>query len=772
LQTINPRPRTSYHLPLLWLSAGFILGLAAADGLGGRSWQWALAGALCLAAGLAGRRWLKLSGWQLSWGRICSLPFGVVLAAICAGAVRFQIAKPVLNESYLGWYNNRENIHVVGVIAEAPFLNARSTTLVMDAEQIFVGDGNFLPVKGRLRVVLPWNPAWQYGDRVELTGDLTAPGKYNPSYQEYLARQGIASQMNYPQVQLMDRGKGDRFLTVIYRLRASAVQRVNTLLPQPEAALLSGILLGDDSQLPGNLEDAFQITGTAHIIAISGFNIAVLIGLLLALARRIFSRRWAALAAIAGISLYTLLVGAQPPVVRAAIMGTVGLLGEQIGRRQMGVNSLAFTAATMCVFNPNLPWDASFQLSFMATLGLVILAGPMQASLTSWMTRRLPFGWGQKISAPVGEYLVVTLAAQIATLPILAYHFQRVSLISLIANPLILPPQPLVMIVGGLALLASLIWLPIGKALAWLAWPLLAYTTRMVELLGNIPQGAIATGSVSPWVVTACYLILFAILAGWKLLPSLRRWATPVVITLVLLLASITLWRSVLARPDGRLHITILPGSGNPSVLMNAPNGETLLLYGGYDPAVLGSDLGRRLPPGKHRLDWVVLTDADATAVRNMQVLLTSYPAGQVLWPASASTSRTGEWVAEWLAEQKTGLTEMRTGTRVNLGDEGWLEVLVTDGTDSSLLLAWDRLRMVFPAGIPFLPGDPPPGYLLILSERDRETDPITWQAALPAMVIWAGNTPAPDNDWLNVVEHGWTQITTDGVNLWVDVQR
>ena len=141
------------------------------------------------------------------------------------------------------------------------------------------------------------------------------------------------------------------------------------------------------------MTEAFQQTGTAHIIAISGFNISILAGLFVRGFGR-FTRRWVAVVlALLSISFYTLLVGAQPSVVRAAIMGAVGLFGPLLGRRQVGANSLAFVAALMCLFDPTLPWDISFQLSFSGTLGLVLFADPLLNGLRACWRAGCPLRW-------------------------------------------------------------------------------------------------------------------------------------------------------------------------------------------------------------------------------------------------------------------------------------------------------------------------------------------------------------------------------------------
>jgi competence protein ComEC len=155
---------------------------------------------------------------------------------------------------------------------------------------------------------------------------------------------------------------------------------------------------------------------------ICGFNISIIAGLFTLAFSRILGRRWGVVVAILGVIIYTVLVGSSPSVLRAAIMGILALFAWQLGR-QTGINTLAITAAAMAGFNPSILWDPGFQLSFAATLGLVLYAEPLQTWFTNLLTRRLSPATARRIAGSVGSYLLFTLAAQVMTLPIIAYHF-------------------------------------------------------------------------------------------------------------------------------------------------------------------------------------------------------------------------------------------------------------------------------------------------------------------------------------------------------------
>ena len=244
---------------------------------------------------------------------------------------------------------------------------------------------------------------------------------------------------------------------------------------------------------------------------IFGFSIAIIAGLFAAMANRLFGPQRGAVVAILGIAAYTVLVGAGASVVRAAVMGSLALVAQRIGRRALGLNTLSAAIMAMTLLNPLTLWDVGFQLSAAATLGLVLYAEPFEAAFKNLAARFAAPENAARLTAYVGEFFLLTLAAQITTLPLIAYYFKRLSFVSFVANVLIVPAQPAVMVMGGLALIVGLIWLPLGKIIAWAAWPFTAYTIAFVELFAKVPGAYIGLGEVAPGFVVGCYVALFGL---------------------------------------------------------------------------------------------------------------------------------------------------------------------------------------------------------------------------------------------------------------------
>ncbi|MBU1256842.1 ComEC/Rec2 family competence protein [Patescibacteria group bacterium] len=246
------------------------------------------------------------------------------------------------------------------------------------------------------------------------------------------------------------------------------------LLPEPESSLVAGIVLGEKSRLPEKFYNALINTGTIHIVVASGYNVMVVGSMILGSLLYITSRRWATVGAVVGMLLYGLMAGADPPVVRAVIMGGVIFVGQAIGRSNKALWSLALAGWVMLMVEPLLIESVSFQLSVMASVGLFWL----EPKLRRWFDEKEIENWILKTE------LLPTLAAQAMTIPVIWYHFGRISWISPLVNVLVLPLVPIIMAWGGVMLLLSLVWSPLGMVVGWLVYSLAHLVVVVVKWLG------------------------------------------------------------------------------------------------------------------------------------------------------------------------------------------------------------------------------------------------------------------------------------------------
>lgn len=750
--------------PLLWISTAFLVGLI----LNGTFHlpRGVLLIGVFISLILAILEWrFKQSKSMQWWRKFAPLSPGVILCAFFIGALRFPIPAARAQPDQLAYYLDQKGT-LTGTIASQPERTEHGQSFTLSASRFTGEPGISTPVSGMALVQITSPQELEYGDRLTITGLVTPPGsKSSASYQEYLRRKGIQAQVLYPQELAVQKVAGKSLHALLLKLRTTCEQVIAKIFPQPEAALVDGVLLGRAGNLPDSLIRAYQATGTAHIFAVSGFNIAVMAGVFLTISKRILSRWYGVLLAIPGIVFYALLVGGSPSVVRAAIMGSLGIVAQMIGRRSAGITSLAFTAAIMCLFDACLPWDVSFQLSFMATLGLMLFAGPLQKGLEGWLAERMPSDKARRWAQPIGEYFLFTLAAQVMTLPVIAYHFQRLSLSAVLANPLVLPAQPLLMTLGVVALLGGMIFLPLGKLLAGIAWPLAAYTNRVTEWLAGL-GGELSLHAISLWSVLVFYLLIFLLIVFHK------RWKQQATLAAGLLasgLVALVIWQGVLARPDGRLHVTVLGIQDSTAILVQTPAGNHILIDSAPDSAALGSALDHRLSLFEHRLEAVVLTRGSASSLDALSSVLENLPADAVYWGIESDTV-TARQLKEQLTASDTPVKELDAHTRLSLDEGVILTVGAKTETGRTLTLEYGSLKIFIPAGQQsFSKEDAKGADVLLIAEHDlKRTSAGDWNTP-GAVVFWIEpQLASPDPRWISLAQKDWLEINIDGNRMWI----
>jgi competence protein ComEC len=449
--------------------------------------------------------------WRSHW----PLPLaGLGLALILLGNGRYQASLPPGGPGQLSFYNDHGTLELQGWVEAEPEVRDRTTRLRFSTSQARV-KGRWLPVQGSALLVVPRYPEHSYGEELVVVGKAESPTPLADfDYPGYLARQGIYTVMAFPKVKTVGKEGGFPPLRWLLEFKGMLSQALVRSLPEPQAALARGILLGQRATIPKELREAFNRSGTAHIIAISGYHVGLIAGYLLLVSRPLVGRRHALLLSLLGIALYTVLVGMNPPVVRAALMGSIFVLGSYLGRQRNIMLGLLLAAALMTAFQPLVLWDVSFQLSFAATGGLVLFRPTFQ----QWLQRLWPIpsadreGLIARLQRSTMETLAITLSAMVAILPILLVDFHRLPLVSPLANLLVLPALPWIMASGALVAGLGLVWTPLAQVVGWVAWLFLTYMIRIVEFLGGLPGVALEVAGFSTSLALACYLLLAL---GW-----------------------------------------------------------------------------------------------------------------------------------------------------------------------------------------------------------------------------------------------------------------
>jgi competence protein ComEC len=786
--------------PLMWFSLAFLAGIVLGSLVSLSLWVWLAFAVLAILL----LTFAQIFATRISMGHIASLhpTLFIVMASLFLGAARYQFSIPDFDAFHIAFYNDREyDLLITGTVIEPPDYRDKYTNLRLQVSKVDTGDSE-LSVDGLILVRVSNNQKFEYGDILRLRGKLkTPPENEDFSYRDYLAAKNIHSYMTSAEVTVLPGKGGNPIVAALYAFKQKSLDNIYYMFPDPESSLLAGILLGVDTGLTDKLQQAFKNTGTAHIIAISGFNMSIIAGIFFAFFSRFFGDRRGAFFAILGITLYTFIVGADAAVVRAAIMGSLALFARQVGRRQMALNTLLAVGAIMCAVNPLYVWDVGFQLSFFATLGLILYATPFSDFANQIITRYFPASTGEKLAELFSEFVLLTLAAQLTTIPIMAYHFQRISLVSFIANPFILPPQPAVMILGGLALLVSHISLFLGQLTAWITYPFVIYTIRMVELFDRVPHGTLILGDLSIWFVILFYAALLSLTFGWS---GFKEWIRTVgqrvgavsagTGIVILVIGLLLVWRAAAALPDNRLHLTFLHVGSADAVLIQTPTGQHVLINGGPSVTTLADELGRRLPTFNRKLDWLVVAATEEEQVAALPRVVERYPPDAVLWSGNAEASFSSLVLREYLTVNDVRVKNAEVGDVLNLGDDGTLSVLTVGPRGSVLLIEYENFRAVLPIGMSFEALDElqngisvgPVSLLSLANSGYAASNPPEWITNLnPELVVLnvaaADENGMPDSEVLETLngfsllrtdENGWIEITTDGTQMWVNVER
>jgi len=686
------------YLGLCWL-----LGMGAAAFAQGSPWAIAAAALVAAIVPLVTRR----SAVALLWAAMAA-------ALLVGGAWLYQASLPSSEPQGIALHNDGPAVRFRAVVSGEPDERGSSLRLRLSAREVLV-DGRWQSTSGGILIRSGLFPRYNYGDLLEVNGKLETPPEFEDfDYRDYLARQGIGSIINYPQMSLLATGQGNPIQAWVYDVRGELSSALENALPEPEAALAQGILLGRRASLPDDLRQDLNDTNTSHLVAVSGYNVTLVAGLFIGGLAWLIGRRPAAWLALLAIIGYAALVGGQPSVQRAAIMGGMYVVAIALGRQSGALQGLALAGAGMTAFDPLLMKDISFQLSFASTLGLVLFAPAVRARLEEALARGSS---DRELAGPlrgVIELLAVTVAAVAFTLPITAVNFHRISLIAIPANLLTVPAFPLIMIASALTAVGGMIAAPIGTFLGWLTYIPVAYLVHVVRLLADLPFAAASVDGLT----TSHALAYYAALAGvvWltahrpaKLtLPRAPAWASDLLtslarplavlptlgIAIVLALASVLVWLVILDSPGDRLSVTFLDVGQGDAILIRSPSGHNILVDGGPNGEAITTALGRHLPFWDRHLHLVVLTHPDQDHLAGLVTVLERYDVDQVLAPALADDSPTVRAWQEAIAARDIPQREAFAGQWLDLGDGARLSVVyppqeapTADEDDSSLVL-------------------------------------------------------------------------------------
>jgi competence protein ComEC len=631
----------------------------------------------------------------------------IMLLLLCAllGAWRYALALPGEDPQAISAFIGNSRVNIRGQVVDEPELQGWGSSRVFIVATSSVsrdGGTNWLVAHGQLQVVTrgttiddPYGA--NYGDQVELTGNVQKPAPSTPT--------GVFASMAFPLITIQS--GGDSLLALLYHLRVSLATLLAQLLPQPEAALLIAILLGLRTPELKPFAQYFNVTGTAHLIASSGFKVTILTGLVansVKWLQRIPGRQnqprnpgsltvlpqcdWRAwlstLVVLLCIACYTILSGAGAAAIRAGVMGALIVVAPRLGRTYYVYTALAATAILMSIVNPFVLWDVGFQLSFLGTLGIVLLTPYIQRWLAP--IERLPFG------RVINENVAVTLSAQVATLPIVALAFQNISLIGPLANILTVPLLEILIFLSVCICLTGFIFVPLAMLFAWVVWPLLWYVLHVISWCAQVPYLPISSPNNA---VAWSYYAMLALISWWYMrrkalvipaieTPASRQhasWLSPRLWRIGQLGAACVIIMAMGASMLITLHsaasltVTFLPvGSAKTlqpageAILIRTADNRTILIDGGLDAVSLSEQLDSRLPPWQRSLDLVVLTSPHSDHITGLLDIIQRYQVGAVIDAGMLHPDTTYALWRRNISERKLKYLQVAQGTTIPIG--------------------------------------------------------------------------------------------------------
>lgn len=452
-----------------------------------------LAIGICFALFVAGSMRVQLGVWSVaSVGLVC------IAVAFTLGVVRMDAAVlhdrvPVL-ESRVD-----TEVTIEGVIEKEVDERARTAQITVRAELL---DGS--AIDERILVIADRFPTFSYGERVRAVGILARPETFETElgrtfdYPGYLSMRGITYTLPFAHVEAVGAGEGNVIITHLLKLKYAFMYSVELQLPEPYAGLAEGLVLGVKRALGDELEEAFRVTGIIHIVVLSGYNVTIVAEAIMRLLSFFFGLRTRVVFGMLAIAAFALIAGLSATVLRASIMAVLVLAARATGRIYDLARALVLAGVIMLLANPKLlVFDPGFQLSFLATMGLIVLAPLIERRLSLVPSR-----------FQIREFVTATIATQIFVLPLLLFSIGQLSLVAVIVNVLVLPAVPLAMLLIFLSGVVGFLSIAAATPIAFCAYVLLRYMIEVVEWFAAVPYAAVVVPAFPFWVVILSYAFL------------------------------------------------------------------------------------------------------------------------------------------------------------------------------------------------------------------------------------------------------------------------
>lgn len=558
----------------------------------------------------------------------------LIVTFIVASFLSYEFSTRVFSSRHItNFVDLNEKVIVVGTVKGLPDQKRDRVEIELETDQILHGKVR-QAVQGKILVRI-----WQqkffpgHGEKLQIHGKLYGPrGERNPgefNYKKFLAADGIYGMMNIynpMDVIAVDSSPRKSIPYFISRLKRRFYFSLDELYHDKVGAILKALLLGERGEISPELKNAFINCGVIHALAISGLHVGYIIFIFFTLFSLIrFSYEARIIAVLISLLVYNMIVGFQPPVVRASLMAGIFLVGRLLQRQTDILNIISAAALIILLINPQQLFLASFQLSFAAVISIVFLYQRLKIFFDkSSLFTKLS---SHKVGDFFGKLFLVTLAAQLGTLPLVAYYFHRISIISLLMNLAVIPLLGIIIALGLLSLMTSLVSIPIAQFYANTNTVLLESMIRVLEKFGQYEFSAIEIGKIGLIEISSYYILL------WIIIHLDKKFYRKVLVFSILIITLVSAWKPIFHSEKWMTVIFFDVGQGD-AALVTFPDGKNLLIDSG--PCFDDFDAGAAfiLPYLKRerikKVDATILTHADLDHIGGMASVFRNIPVAKV----------------------------------------------------------------------------------------------------------------------------------------------
>lgn len=580
-----------------------------------------------------------------------------------------------------------QTVRLEGVVIQDPQLRESGMSFLLEADTVEIG-AEQRTVDDRVQLHVSDAIDVEYGDRISARAVLTPTSNSELEYLQWLANQRIsASGLARPgSVELLSRGELGWRQSVAADARQALNRSIRDSLPPPLSGIAQGMITGRRDAIDPELRSDLNDTSLSHLIVISGSNLTLLTTIVMAASAWLVGRRSAALLAIMAALAYGSLIGPDPPVQRAMWMAIVFAAAHMLGRGSSAFYAIAATAALMVALDPHVILDLSFQLTLAGTLGIIVLMPSVSQDFLS----------GQRgITGAIRDAALVTLVATLATMPLIALHFERAALIGLATNLVVTPIFSWMLLGSAATAVLGMISETLASTLAWpLAWLPLRWLVLVAERGAALPGGgtviqgfghvhllliysAIVVASfrthperVGRWfrttnrsARTASWNPLARV--GLEVIPHLRSSLRPVCVAGIASAVAAGLWISACSSGHDRLTAHFVDVGQGDSALIVTPEGSTILIDTGERSQDILSALRTYMPADSDRIDLVVITHPQSDHGEALWAIVDRYDIGQVLLNPYVDQTPFGRRLLDLLERRQIATRFSEPGQRI-----------------------------------------------------------------------------------------------------------